>query len=179
MFTLSRDRIEALEKRIGEINEILASRATDSEEIARNAAINAIDSKNQAEDGLKKINETLAGLERYSTDIAMIISDLDAKKKLASESFSEIDKNIKSADSVHEEFLNRKQEVDENISELATSLVSIKIHLEEASFYRRLESAQNILAESAGVSESIKNAFNHALKKKSEIDDIYKEILGE
>jgi uncharacterized coiled-coil DUF342 family protein len=133
MFTLSRDRIEALEKRIGEINEILASRATDSEEIARNAAINAIDSKNQAEDGLKKINETLAGLERYSTDIAMIISDLDAKKKLASESFSEIDKNIKSADSVHEEFLNRKQEVDENISELATSLVSIKIHLEEAS----------------------------------------------
>lgn len=74
MFTLSRDRIEALEKRIGEINEILASRATDSEEIARNAAINAIDSKNQAEDGLKKINETLAGLRRYSTDIAMIIS---------------------------------------------------------------------------------------------------------
>lgn len=180
MFTLSRDRIEALEKRIGEINEILASRATDSEEIARNAAINAIDSKNQAEDGLKKINETLAGLERYSTDIAMIISDLDAKKKLASESFSEIDKNIKSADSVHEEFLNRKQEVDENISELATSLVSIKIHLEEASLLpQALESAQNILAESAGVSESIKNAFNHALKKKSEIDDIYKEILGE
>lgn len=180
MFTLSRDKIESLEKRIDEINYILANRATDSEEIARNAASNAISSKNQAEEGLQKINETLSGLEKYSADISIIIADLDGKKNLASESFSEIERNIKSADSAHQEFLNRKQEVDGNILEIANSLVNIKTHLEEASLLpQALESAKNILTESSGISDSIKNTFNHVLKKKSEIDEFHKEILGE
>lgn len=180
MFISSREKIEALEKRLDEINSIVANRATDSEEIARNAANNAVDSKNQAESGLQKINDALGRLEKYSEDISTIISDLNEKKRLASDSFSEIDKNIKAADSVHQEFLSRKQEVDGNILELGTSLVNIKSHLEEASLLpQALESAQSILAESSGVSESIKNTFNHVLKKKSEIDELHKEILGE
>lgn len=154
--------------------------ATVSDETAKQAAKNAIESQ----DNIKNIEISFSGalrevdsLKIQAEKIFSNISDIESKVKKGQGTIDEI--------SAHAH--NSVAELDAKISAVELEHVRISEKAAEFNSYLEqskdlpisLESTKELMVECKKSTDSMQSLLNHAIKKKAEIDELYNDIYGE
>jgi chromosome segregation ATPase len=154
--------------------------ATVSDEVARQAAANAAESEkkikgieefftnalkelNSLQDDAKKLYSSVANVESSIVDSKTNISDIivEAKKYLA-------------------EINDKKSAIEIEYARISEKAVEFNSYLEQSKdLPKSLEDTKGLLEEGKKLVDGMQSLLTHALKRKGEIDDLYKEIYGE
>lgn len=176
--------IEDLKQQIGakitQVEASMAIRATDSEAAAQLAAENAAAHASEANEAGKNVRAILQELEGFKTSATAELTSLSAEIADASTTNTQLKEGIETTNTFYEKFIEEKEAVDAQISDLREKIESANEYLAIAlQLPGAVELAQSSLDEAKTVGESIKNTLAHAVSRKSEIDELHKLILGE
>lgn len=171
---------ESTEVKLNALNDYVKQSATVSDETARSAAESAVASKKNIADievSFKEILEEINSLKASAGDEFNIVSRLNSDAKHQQE---ELESILTSARLNHAELAEKRLEIDNTSEIIAEKVDEFNEYLERSSHLpNSLEETNNILAKCKKSFDSIQNLLDHSVKRKAEIDGLYKEIYGE
>ena len=158
-----------IDKNLREIRSEIERSATVSEVEARAAAESSIRLEEAARVASTRIGEALSEIEGCRNKLIESIESLDEQLKRSSESEEELREKIASVDSLHNDFIAKKEGIDASVNDLSEKIVSVNEFLEKS------EKLPGAVEEA----ESAKNILGNIAARKIEVDKLHKEIYGE
>lgn len=169
-----------LVSRIDQLQALVNSRAVDSDTVAREAAERAVSSANEIRSITEEISSIFSHLKDSRDDFMSQISEFQESISQAETLKRSLDSRISSIESEQEKIAEIRGNVASLSNEIQDKNSEIDGYLEESkSFPDAVVQTKSVFEEINGLHEKIKNLLNHSIKKKSEIDDLHKEIYGE
>lgn len=169
------DVLNAIEK----LGEEVKYRITDSEEIAKQAALGAMESFERIKKAETDIANALTVLKNLNGEAKDKVKKIDAEIAVVEENKSQLLAEIEVVGGLYEEVLKAKEsvglataQVDKNIEKFNNALAKAEKLPED------IESAKEFLEDSKEVSDSIQDLLTHSMKRKAGIDELYKQING-
>lgn len=181
---IDRDEFENFQTEISNkfenLEQEIKKKATDSEETARNAAENAVSLERNIRENGANIDNILKELVEYKAAASRELDEIKKEKEETLSNNKDLLEEIKSTNSLYNEILTKKEEIETASNEIANKIKEIDTHLEKSkSLPESVSNTQKLLEECRSFSDSIGNLLNHSIKRKSEIDELYKTIYGE
>lgn len=154
-------------------------RATDSEEIASTAAKNAKSIE-------EKITITKSTIDTALTEIAACnaiakseLIETQKTKALIEQDKALTKSTVAESQAAYAELLAAKELTDTQASEVNKNYTTIKAALTESQkLPEQVETIKTLLTNSKTLSESMDSLLSHSMKRKSEIDELHKEVFG-
>ncbi|MCU7650304.1 hypothetical protein [Pseudomonas piscis] len=168
-----------IEQKLDALRQEIKTKATDSEEIARTAAKNAKAIEEQIISTRSNINTALAELVTYNTDAKAELSETRKTRELIEQDKVLTAAIVATNQATHSALLATKEQADAQASDIATNYATIKMALAESQqLPEQVDAINSLFTESKTLNESIDSLLSHSIKKKTEIDDLHKAILG-
>lgn len=184
MFGPTNDEFQQLQSEIAQrftsLEGEVRSKVTDSEEAARSAAQNAAAYESEAKASGEAIETALREMEQYKSALLEEINLAKNEREELSVAHTNLMSDLEKTQELFEQLTESKAAIDEQAIEIAGKIKDINSYLEQSEeLPESLSETQKILEEVKGLGESINNILSHSVNRKSEIDDLYKKILGE
>lgn len=177
------DEFSAFRKLIGEeisrLNREISLKVTDSEEVARNAAENAIQAELRVRGLESQFQEALNGLRQFETSAKEELDSLSFECNSAREKSEELQSSIDKTQELYSAILSAKSEVDAAKEGIHSDIDSINEALEKSkTLPDSVDEIEGILKNSEGIYANISDLLSHSASKKGEIDELRDKILG-
>lgn len=170
----------AAQKQISELQTRIETNVTVSDEVASQAAENALVSQNnirEVEESFSGALEEVEGLRLTAISEISFISEI--KEKINSDK-DELVSILDATRSMFSELQEKKIIVDDSASAISEKVSEFNSYLEQSKdLPDSLEATKEVLDECRKLTDNIQGLLKHSLKRKSEIDDLYAEIYGE
>jgi ferritin len=168
-----------VKSQIDNLTQEIKLKASDSEETARAAAERAL----EIEKKIKSVDAEVVNAMRILEGCVTEANNELAKIKDTSKTFAENDELVntilKNGQAVSVQILALKQSATTACDEITADFAVVKAALLEAEkLPEQIESIKNILEASIVTDSDIKSLLSHSLKKKSDIDELHKKIIG-
>lgn len=165
--------------KIQELEQEIRHKATDSEQQAREAANNAIAIEGSIRSVETRVEEILQTLEEVRGKVSDDSTKISELREKLSEDNVEILSAIETSKSAYSDFLENKESVDQAISQLYAHIEEIKKTLSGSEILsEQIDNVSQISAKATDSLKDITNLLDGALKRKSRIDELHKEIMG-
>lgn len=165
---------------LAHLEQEIRSRATDSDEKARSAADNVVAIEAKVKVSGAAIESVIKDLESYKTAASTELQAFQKEKESATNSHVLLREKIEMTQALFAEIQSAKSQIDDASNEIAEKVKSINTYLSQSEdLPQNVAETQKLLEESKVLSDKIANTLNHSINKKSEIDKLVVEILGE
>ncbi len=157
----------------------ISIKATDSEQVARVAAENATAEQLRVQSIGHQIDQVLNDLSKSRDDLKNEFSNISKTREYLTASSNELLDEIATTKAISEQLRSAKTEADKAVNEISENVEKINSYLSESEhFPESVTKTRELLEESEELSEKISSVLTHALKKKSDIDDLHRTIHG-
>lgn len=173
------DLTELLQAKTSELHKEIQHKATDSEQLAREAADRTIETEGKVKGVESRVEEILNSLEEYRKSALADSLDISKQKESLTLSNAQLAASIKNVNDSYQSFLQEKESVDDAISHVLKLVDEIKQLLAQSKVLS--EQAEIISTLHSKVTDAFKNIsglLDSSMKKKNNIDELHKEILG-
>lgn len=158
----------------------IKSTATVSDETAKQAAASAIESQTN----IKNIERAFSGaldevqiLKGEAEKLVAVVSDIEAKAQTTDVTLNEI--KTRAHGSI-DELTSKKLAVESEYQIISERATEFNSYLEQSKdLPSSLNATKELMADCKKLVDSMQSLLNHSIKKKSEIDELYREIYGE
>lgn len=165
---------------LARLEQEIRSRATDSDETARIAAANVAAVEAEVKVSGAAIASVIKDLESYKATAQVELQALQDQKASLNSSNGLLREQIEVTQALYAEIQSAKSSIDKASEEIAEKIKSINDYLSQSEdLPQSVADTQRLLEESKVLSDKIANTLNHSINKKSEIDKLVVEILGE
>lgn len=156
------------------------SKITDSEQAARAAAVNAVASEGKIALMANSIEESLGEIERYKESALLDLEKFRQEKEILTERNSELLAAIQSTQELYSQIADRKSKIDSSATEISKKVAEITAYLEQSKgLPDSVDEAQGLLGQCTSLADSVKSILDHCVKKKVDVDELYRSIYGE
>lgn len=168
-----------INNKINFLTEEIQRKATDSEESARAAADNAIEIEGKIRNTEANVNNALKNLEEYKSQALLEVQAIQSERKELTETNTKLITNIKENQDLHTQLIKSKESTTLAVSEISENFEKIKSLLTEAEeLPSAVTSTKKLVEEAEELNEKLQNLLTHSMKRKSEIDELHKQIYG-
>lgn len=169
----------ALESKINYLEQEIKLKVTDSEEIAHAAAENAVNLETKIKASEASVTSILAVLETCKNISQKTLQEIQTEKDETLANNSILKESIANTLELHERLLKSQEKADAALAEIAENVAKINGFLEESKdLPETVGSTRNLLDESKTIGVKIQDLLDHSVKRKGEIDDLFKAIYG-
>lgn len=168
-----------VEQKLETLRQEIRTKATDSEEIANKAAKNSKAIEEQILATKANIDTALTELAACNTEAKAELVETRKTRALIEQDKALTESIITSNQAAYAALLNTKELAETQASEVTANYTVIKTALVESQkLPEQVEITKTLLTNSKTLSESMDSLLSHSMKRKSEIDELHKEILG-
>ncbi|AZD17386.1 hypothetical protein PUP66_23160 [Pseudomonas chlororaphis] len=168
-----------VEQKLETLRQEIRTKATDSEETASKAAKNSKAIEEQILATKTNIDTALTELTACNNEAKAELAKTQKTRALIENDKALTEAIVTSNKAALTELLSTKEQAETQASEVTTSYAVIKAALTESQkLPEQVEAIKTLLADSKILSESMDSLLNHSMKRKTEIDELHKEILG-
>lgn len=168
-----------VENELKKLKYAIEEKTTDLEEEARKAALNTLEIEKQIRGTDANVQDILKTLNECSTLAKDNLTQIQANKKSIQEANSSSLRLLDNADKTVKEILEKRSETELLTSKISADYEVInKALLESQALPESVESAKKLFLNSKELNDSINSLLTHSMSKKSEIDELHKEIFG-
>jgi hypothetical protein len=154
--------------------------STVSDEIARQAATNAVESEKNVKNIEDLFTSALADLTTIKQEAEKLISAITEVESKAASSGESISIVVASANEAIVELHDKKSAVDAEYASISEKAVEFNNYLEQSKdLPAGLEATKELMDEGKKLIVNIQSLLTHALKRKAEIDELYHNIYGQ
>jgi hypothetical protein len=165
---------------LAHLDQEIKSRATDSDEKARSAAENVVAIEEKVKSSGAAIDSVIKDLESYKLSMHTEIKALISEKETITNSNAKLRDNIDATQALYAEISAIKATIDKASSEITEKIKEINSYLSQSKdLPESVAETNKLLEESKALNEKIANTLNHSINKKSEIDKLAIEIIGQ
>lgn len=166
-------------KKLEELRSEIKNSITDDEASAAESALNARKHESAIFEVKNSVEEALNKLKSYSDEASMLIGELQKTIESNIRSNAGLGKEIESNQNLSAELNEAKEKLDVFLVDIAKKHAEIESVLDQArGLPEMVEKTIENAEESKKTTENLQNLLNHAIKKKSEIDELHKKIIG-
>lgn len=166
-------------RRFTALSEEIKRKATDSEETAKVAAANAEAAEQRIRAGEQRVTSALSDLEKYRDQALAELQNLQKQIASGLESNKTLADTVESNKQLHAQVSESKKQADANVSSIAESFAAIsKILAEAQQLPQSVDNTKKLVEEAKGLNLNLQNLLTHSMKRKSDIDELYKSIFG-
>ena len=170
---------EELLSKISILEQEVKHKATDSEEIARTAAENALEIEKKIKDTESVIEVNLKELENYKNSASEVLSEMQNEKTNLETNNQDILSRIEKVKTLSDEIIETKTIVETATSDVHLNIDKINKALSDSGMLpAQVEEIKQLLEVTKTLSSNMEGLQSHSMKRKSEIDDLYNEING-
>ncbi|WP_158249668.1 hypothetical protein, partial [Pseudomonas sp. MPBD7-1] len=168
-----------IDTRLRQLSEDIKIKASDSEASALESANNAINSLASIKSVESKVEQALKDLlackDAAKSELASV-GDLAQKTQKLTEEISEF---AQASEKISTAIVQQQNFASEAVKEMSSDLAVVKAALLEAQkLPEQIEASKKQLDGITVISKDIDGLLNHSMKKKSDIDELHKTILG-
>jgi hypothetical protein len=168
-----------IQGKIDTLHGAIQLKVTDSEETARVAASNAVDSEQKIKTIETNVFDALKTLEDYRDGAKDELVKIQAERANVQEKNASLLGIIEENNKLHAEVLEAKESIVSATSTVSENIGLINIALANSQMLpEQVANITKLLEETTALDENMKDLLSHSMKKKSEIDDLYKKIIG-
>lgn len=158
----------------------IRSRASDSEESARLAAEQANASATRTKELVGVIEVSLREIDTYKANVADDLHTIAVQKNEVTAKNAELFEAIERTQNLETQILEAQETVDDAVKLVSGNLESVNTYLDQSKdLPESVSKTQELLEQCNAVFDKIGGILDHSVKKKSEIDDLYKAVYGE
>ena len=171
---------EEMQGHVARLEAEINSRATDSDEKAKIAAANVVSIEEKIKSSAAGIELVLQELTTANSGAKLEIESLRHQSKKINEINSELEERISETEELFLQLKKHQEAAEFASSDIEKKISAINGYLTQSkSLPDDVAETQRLLEESKALTDKISNVFNHSINKKSEIDGLVIEILGE
>lgn len=154
-------------------------KVTDSEQIARTAAANAVESENRVKELESQFRKALAELHQFGTAAKTELDSITAENEKARTANNELNSAIEKNKELFDSVFADKSEVDSAKASVNSNIEVINEALAKSEMLPgSVERVEKILNNSEELFAKISDLLSHSAAKKGEIDELRDKILG-
>lgn len=168
-----------VKSRLDQLQTEIGLKASDSESVARQAAENAVLSEQQVKNSEAAVRASLTALEEIKAAAQAELNLITQAEAAMQEQRTSLSAALSESQVLQAQLIQAKKDTDGAVSAVAINLDKSKTILAESNTLpANVASSQKTLEELRGMADDLKNLLSHAGQRKTEIDDLHKEILG-
>lgn len=168
-----------IQQKISVLEEEIKRKATDSEEIARSAANNALTIEEKIRGSDARVEEMLTALDGYRNDASDTLAHILEAKKSIDTGCKDLLLEIKNVVGLYDAVNEKKEAIESAAEEVQKNIETINVALTASqSLPEQVDSTQKLLDETVTLHGDMKNLLSHSMKRKSDIDELYNKIHG-
>lgn len=165
---------------IEKLSKDIASKVTDSEEEARQSASKAKAALEEVEASKSAIDSSANQIEALAAEITSKSQELIVTAEEAIQQKKQIENLLRDSDTLKDEVNHLKGEMNEALTESTKKLSEITHNLAQcAGLPEKLTEANTQLSQIQEKFAQIEDVLNHSAKRKGQIDELHKTILGQ
>lgn len=165
--------------RFRQLGEEVKRKASDSEVSALESANNASSALASVKTIEGKIEQAFNSLQACKEAASSGLASITEVVKQSKELMVEISDIAQSAASAHSSIVQQKDSISEVFKEMSADLAVVKAALLEVQkLPEQIEVSKKLFEGVAAVSKDMESLLSHSMKRKSDIDDLHKSILG-
>lgn len=162
------------------LKKIIEHTSTDSEKNIEEIEINVTNILSNIEEKESEISAILDNILEYSTQASKKLEEIKISFSEINDTKTELDNTLKETNDYKESLFGQKEHIDKSVIEVEEKIEVINTFLETSKeLPTQLDTIQELLNESKEIHETINNLKTHSVNKKSDIDNLYREIYGE
>ncbi|WP_432382546.1 hypothetical protein [Duganella sp. P38] len=170
---------KAVAEQIAGLKSEIALKVTDSEELARNAAENAVAAELRVKGLEDQFKNALTALNQFQASAKEELDSLSLECNKARETSNILQSSINEVQALYSSVLAAKSEVDAAKESIHSDIDLINEALETSkTLPDSVDEIQGILKNSEGIYANISDLLSHSASKKGEIDELRDKILG-
>jgi hypothetical protein len=163
-----------------ELRLVIKSTATVSDEIARQAATNAVDSQKVVKDIEASFTGALEEVNAFKKEAEKLTAGVADIESMAQTNKAELEEIVTKARNNFSELEEKKSAVEASYENMSAKAAEFDSYLEQSKdLPNSLKATKEMLEDCKKLADNIQGLLNHSLKRKSEIDELHKEIYGE
>ena len=157
----------------------IAHKASDSEDDARVAAENAQGIETRIKEIEVSVETNLEELEGYINGARTEFSNMKEERESLAEKNQEIATKIESIDTIVTDVFETKESIDNATSDVYENVEKLNTALSESeSLPSQVDEIKQLLEDTKELNVNMEDLQSHSMKRKSEIDNLYKDIYG-
>ena len=167
------------EQKINHLSNEISHRTSDSEESAKNAAESTKQHEANAMASSQAIADIATAIKEIKDEVEKIRSKLTDEQDFLSTNNDKLHEKLNKSNDLFNNLTNAENTVSTILDQIQSDSEKIKQYLSESQeLPTQVENIQTLIKQSNSSIASINDLLNHAITKKSEIDEIYKIIFG-
>ena len=164
---------------LGLLSKKIEEKVTDSEQEARAAADGAVASHNKVLATESAVETALALLNDIKDSAASELDVIRKQRESSHNSLSSLEASIAGYKVLHSQTVEAKKKIDDAVLTVTQNIEKSKEYISESQkLPESLSETKNILAEAKSTADSLQSLLTHSMKRKADIDDVYKEVFG-
>ncbi len=168
-----------VEKGFSALRQEIQIKATDSEETASTAAKNAKAIEEKIIATKSNIDTALTELIALNADAKIELAQVQKTRAAVEQDKALTQSIVINNQAAHAELLKAKEQADAQAADINSNYAIVKSALAESALLpEQIETIKKLLESSKKTNENIDSLLTHALKRKSDIDELHAEILG-
>lgn len=165
---------------LAELRENIDHRVSDSEEVAKAAALTAQAIELRLKTAEIEVNSYIHALESFKSEASVEVESIRSSQQAINDLSSNLQARIEVSVESLAEIIESKGRLANIEEEVASKVALLTKYLEEGkNLPAGVEATNQLLGESREVIATINKLYEHAVKRKKEIDSLYSEIYGE
>ncbi len=158
--------------KLNQLEEKIQKTASEEQQLASNASRKASEYRNKTEETKKQADFILLELNKIKTEI-------EACKQTIDDTASKISEKSTQAKSDYESLQTELKEIEQKKSELVGLVNELNLFFDEnTNIEEQVENLKNLITSSSDSNNKIAQILKNALNRKTELDDLYYEIIG-
>jgi hypothetical protein len=162
------------------LNTEIKSTSTVSDEVARQAAANAVESEKNVKNIERLFTSALDELNSMKQEVDKLFSSVTNIESKVVNSENTISDIVAEAQKDLSELNEKKSAVEAEYALVSERAIEFNSYLEQSKdLPSSLEATKGLMADGKKLVDSMQSLLTHALKRKGEIDELYNDIYGE
>ena len=167
-------------KQLDVIREFVRASASVSDEVARQAADNAVNSQRNIAAIESNLSQVLLEINEIKVVSSQDASEILKIKTIQADLLKETESVMGQAHQTLNYLEIKRSDIDKSASEIAVRMSEINTHVQQSQdLPTKLEQTSALLGECKRISDSIHGLLTHSVRRKAKIDELYTEIYGE
>jgi hypothetical protein len=168
-----------VKNRLDELDREIKSKVSDSEEVARAAANNAIEIEGNIKKTESIITNHLNELDSYKNSAKAELENIQIEKDSLLNINNDLKSSIEETKNLYNRLIESKKNIDVMETDVSKKIEKINEILEKSQMLPdSVERTNELLKKAKEINDNIQGLLAHSSKKKSEIDELYKSIYG-
>lgn len=167
-------------ERFDSLNAAISHRVGDSEEVAKAAALNAQAIELRLKTAELEVNNLIRELTAFKEEATNEVASIKTERSDVGRLNLELHSRLSQTDQLHADVLNAQTRINEAEQEVAQKVAALTSYINEGQHLpASVEAVKQLLATCGDSAANINSLYEHAIKRKKEIDSLHKEIYGE